>query len=237
MSRTLILRSALASAVIGGTITWLHGRTRTSRLPRHVIPIVTPVITMRFAEDVLARLEHASGDEVFVVLHTDGGEVAACVLIADALRKFARSTAVVPYMAFSGGTIVALNARRLMLGKNAALSAVDPLIYGQRARHIQPTRDREQNPLHPLATEYSKAVESYLRETLRDRLADTSPSELERAMSVFMGESAPHAWPIHAQQLAALGLSVELADPAWSGLVDQERRARRQACVPEEDHP
>jgi membrane-bound ClpP family serine protease len=234
MSRAHILRSALASAVIGGTLTWLHGRARTSRLPGHVIPIVTPVITMRFAEDVLARLEHAAGDEVFVVLHTDGGEVAACVLIADALRKFARSTAVVPYMAFSGGTIVALNARRLMLGKNAALSAVDPVIYGQRARHIQPTHDREQNPLHPLAAEYSKAVEGYLRQTLSERLTDAPPAALERAMSVFMGEAAPHAWPIHSSQLEALGIPVELAEPAWAGLVDDQRRARRHLFAAEE---
>ena len=110
MSRSLIIRSAITSALLGGSITWLLGRARSSGLPRHVIPIVTPVITMRFAEEVLERLEHAPGEEVFVVLHTDGGEVAACVLIADALRKFPRSTAVVPYMAFSGGTIVALNA-------------------------------------------------------------------------------------------------------------------------------
>ena len=115
MSRSLIIRSAITSAFIGGAITWLHQRARPSRLPQHVIPIVTPVITMRFAEEVLERLEHAPGEEVFVVLHTDGGEVAACVLIADALRKFPRSTAVVPYMAFSGGTIVALNARRRYL--------------------------------------------------------------------------------------------------------------------------
>jgi pimeloyl-ACP methyl ester carboxylesterase len=227
MSRSLILRSAITSAFIGGAITWLHQRARPSRLPRHVIPIVTPVITMRFAEEVLERLEHAPGEEVFVVLHTDGGEVAACVLIADALRKFPRSTAVVPYMAFSGGTIVALNARRLLLGKNAALSAVDPVIYGQRARHIQPTQDHEQNPLHPLAAEYSKAVEGYLRQTLSERLADAPPAALDRAMSVFMGEAAPHAWPIHASQLETLGIPVELAEPAWAGLVDDQRRARR----------
>ncbi len=235
MSRSLVIRSALASAFIGGAITWLHGRARMARLPRNVIPIVTPVITMRFAEDVLARMEHIAGDEVFVVLHTDGGEISACVLIADALRQFARSTAIVPYMAFSGGTILALNAKRLRLGKNAALSAVDPLIYGQRARHIQPTHDKEQNPLHPLAAEYSTAVEGYLRQTLGARLAGAPQAALERAMSVFMGEAAPHAWPIHAPQLEDLGISVETAEPAWASIVDDERQAQRRAFgAPEE---
>lgn len=227
MSRSPVLRSALASAFIGGTLSWIFDRARSPRPPRHVIPIVTPVITMRFAEDILERMEHVGGDEVYLVLHTDGGEIAACVLIADALRRFERSTAVVPYMAFSGGTMLALNAKRLRLGKNAALSAVDPLIYGQRARHITPKQDRDPNPLHPLAAEYSVAVEGYLRQTLTARLAGAPSAAVERAMGVFMGEAAPHAWPIHAAQLEALGIPVEPAEPAWASLVDDERRARR----------
>jgi membrane-bound ClpP family serine protease len=198
-------------------------------MPRNVISIVTPVITMRFAEEVLTQMEHIEGDEVSVVLHTDGGEISSCVLIADALRRFARSSAIVPYMAFSGGTMIALNAKRLRLGKNAALSAVDPLIYGHRAKHIPPTHEKELNPLHPLAAEYSTAVEGYLRQTLRDRLAGASPGALERAMSVFMGEAAPHAWPIHAAELDVLGIPVEVAEPAWSTFVDDERRAQQRA--------
>ena len=235
MSGAPIVRSALVSAIVGGALTWLHERARSPRPPRHVIPIVTPVITMRYAEDVLERMEHIRGDEVYLVLHTDGGEIAACVLIADAVRRFERSTAVVPYMAFSGGTMVALNAKRLRLGRNAALSAVDPLIYGQRARHITPKQDREPNPLHPLAAEYSAAVEGYLRQTLTARLSGASSAAVDRAMGVFMGEAAPHAWPIHAAQLEALGIPVETAEPAWATLVDDERRTRRYA--PEEGCP
>lgn len=232
MSRTLILQSALASAFIGGAMAWAHTRARTLTAPRNVISIVTPVITMRFAEEVLAQMEHVQGDEIAVVLHTDGGEISSCVLIADALRRFARSSAIVPYMAFSGGTMIALNAKRLRLGKNAALSAVDPLIYGHRAKHIPPTHEKEINPLHPLAAEYSTAVEGYLRQTLRDRLAAAPPGALDRAMRMFMGEAAPHAWPIHAAELEALGIPVENAEPAWSALVDGERRAQRRALPP-----
>lgn len=232
MSSELIFRSALASAFIGGAMAWAHTRARTLVIPRNVISIVTPVITMRFAEEVLAQMEHIKGDEVSVVLHTDGGEISSCVLIADALRRFARSSAIVPYMAFSGGTMIALNAKRLRLGKNAALSAVDPLIYGHRAKHIPPTYEKEMNPLHPLAAEYSSAVEGYLRQTLRDRLAAAPPGALERAMSVFMGEAAPHAWPIHAAELETLGIPVELAEPAWSTFVDDERRAQPKTLDP-----
>jgi hypothetical protein len=54
-------------------------------------------------------------------------------------------------------------------------------------------------------------------------------------MSVFMGEAAPHAWPIHAPQLEDLGIPVETAEPAWASIVDDERQAQRRAFgAPEE---
>jgi hypothetical protein len=51
-------------------------------------------------------------------------------------------------------------------------------------------------------------------------------------MSVFMGEAAPHAWPIHAAELETLGIPVEVAEPAWSTFVDDERRAQPKALDP-----
>jgi hypothetical protein len=150
MSRIVILRSALASAFIGGAITWLHGRARMARAPRNVIPIVTPVITMRFAEDMLARDgAHRRRRGVRRAAHGRRRDLRRACSSRTPSASFARSSAIVPYMAFSGGTMIALNAKRLRLGKNAALSAVDPLIYGHRAKHIPPTYEKEQNPSAP----------------------------------------------------------------------------------------
>jgi ClpP class serine protease len=36
-------------------------------------------------------------------------------------------------MALSGGTLIALGAREIAIGRNAALSAVDPVLFGRRA--------------------------------------------------------------------------------------------------------
>lgn len=40
-------------------------------------------------------------------------------------------------MALSGGTLIALGAREIAIGRNAALSAVDPVLFGRRAKHIE----------------------------------------------------------------------------------------------------
>ena len=226
MNRTIVAAALGATAFAGAALAWR--RSRQDELLRmidssNVIPIITPVIEIPTAEYVLSRMEHMPLDDVTLVLHTEGGCVTSCVMIADALRRFTRSTAIVPYMAISGGTLIALNAKKLAMGRNAVLSAVDPQIFGQRARHIP---EADEDGLHPLAQEYDSAVSQYLRITLTDRLqGHADPAALDRAMAVFMGEHAPHAWPIKATDLARLGLPVEAAGRQWAGLVDEYRLA------------
>ena len=217
---SLILALAGGGLLLGAGYAWRRSSQRMLQDPqlRALVPIFDPQIDMITAESVLARLEHIpEDDEVTVVLHTGGGLVTACVMIADALRRFPKSRAIVPYMALSGGTLIALNARRLEMGRSAALSAVDPLVDGWRAKHI-PERTAK---LHALAQEAYQAVSTYLEETLTHRLGD--PRAVERAMQVFMGHAAPHSWPVRSREVAALGLHVTHADDQWSRLVDAYR--------------
>ena len=226
MNRSLVAAALGATAFAGAALAWRKGQR--DELWRRieastVIPIIAPVIEIPTAEYVLSRMEHMPLDDVTLVLHTEGGCVTSCVMIADALRKFTRSTAIVPYMAISGGTLIALNAKKLAMGRNAVLSAVDPQIFGQRARHIP---EEDEDGLHPLAQEYDSAVNDYLRDTLRDRLGVADRGALGRAMDVFMGMKAPHAWPIKFAEIRELGLPVGLAEPTWARLVDTYRNAR-----------
>lgn len=226
MNRTIVAAALGATAFAGAALAFRRGRRDEfwrKIEASTVIPIITPVIEVPTAEYVLSRMEHMPLDDVTLVLHTEGGCVTSCVMIADALRRFTRSTAIVPYMAISGGTLIALNAKKLAMGRNAVLSAVDPQIFGQRARHIP---EADEDGLHPLAQEYDSAVSQYLRATLTDRLLGLAdPAALERAMAVFMGEHAPHAWPIKMPDLQRLGFLVESAGREWAGFVDEYRRA------------
>ena len=225
MNRTAIITAALGASALAG-VGWALRRRRGDEIIRSiegstVIPIITPVIEIPTAEYVLSRMEHMPIDEVTIVLHTEGGCVTSCVMIADALRKFTRSTAIVPYMAISGGTLIALNAKSLKMGRNAALSAVDPQIFGQRARHIPKT---DEDGFYPLAQEYDSAVSGFLEDTLRERMQSTRREALVKAMEVFMGTKAPHAWPVKLPEIRDLGLPVETAEPGWASFVDTYRR-------------
>lgn len=223
MSRTTLAMAALGGVLVGAGVAWHRSRTAAHQAIENstVIPLITPTIEIETAEEVLSRMEHIQGDEITILLHTEGGCVTACVMIADALRQFRNSTAIVPYMAISGGTMIALNARHIQMGRNAVLSAVDPQIYGQRARHIP---EKAEDGLHPFAQEYDHAVADFLKATLRARLEGRGgPVQLQRAMDVFMGEHQPHAWPIKIDKLRELDLPVSLSEKSWAKLVDAVR--------------
>jgi hypothetical protein len=43
-------------------------------------------------------------------------------------------------------------------------------------------------------------------------------------MLAFMGEQAPHEWPVYMAAVRGLGISVEPAAPFWASQVDAYRR-------------
>ena len=225
MNRAVVTALVATTALVGAGYV-LRRRAAQEAPPSRVIPIITPVIDLGVAEDVLSAMERLPDDDVTVVLHTAGGCVTSCVLIANALRQFKRSRAIVPFLAISGGTLIALNARTLEMGRNASLSAVDPIVLGQRARHIRDLGVTAEEPesLHALAREYELAMEKYVRGTLAARLPAGDPAALEQAVRVFMGEHGPHEWPIRRSQVESLGIAVESAAGMWSEYVDAYRR-------------
>jgi len=115
MHKAVMLTTLAAGALVGAGYL---GRRVQARAPLRtgIIPIVVPFIDITVAEDVLAVMERLPDDRVTLVLHTLGGCVTACVLIANALQKFKDSTAIIPYLAISGGTLIALSATRLEMG-------------------------------------------------------------------------------------------------------------------------
>ena len=219
-NKTAILTSLAAGAALLGASSYLGQRRASARAAQlaGIIPIITPFIDIETAEGVLAALEHLPDNRVTIVLHTLGGCITACVLIANALRQFSDSTAVVPYLAISGGTLIALSANRLEMGGRASLSAVDPQIMGQRVKHLAENRDKPS--IAALAREYDVSMRKYVRA----RLSDLVPADrLGPAMDLFMGEHAPHDWPIQRPEVEATGIAVSSAARKWVELVDTHR--------------
>jgi ClpP class serine protease len=73
-----------------------------------------------------------------LVLHTPGGSVAATESLVDYLRKMFDTNlrVIVPHMAMSAGTMVALAAREILMGKHSSLGPIDPQVMGVSASAV-----------------------------------------------------------------------------------------------------
>ena len=97
------------------------------------------------------KLDRSKGLDL--ILHTPGGEAGATESLVDYLRSmFGRDVrAIVPQIAMSAGTMVALSCNAIVMGKHSSLGPIDPQIGGLPAHGIieefeRARRDIEQNP-------------------------------------------------------------------------------------------
>lgn len=82
---------------------------------------------------VFAGLDFDGGLDL--ILHTPGGDIAATESIVDYLRsKFqADIRTIVPQISMSGGTIIAMAGREVLMGRHSNLGPIDPQIGGRPA--------------------------------------------------------------------------------------------------------
>ncbi len=81
------------------------------------------------------RLDRNKGLDL--LLHTPGGEVAATESLVSYLRSmFSDIRAIVPQLAMSAGTMIALAAQEIVMGKHSSLGPIDPQISGVPAHGI-----------------------------------------------------------------------------------------------------
>jgi ClpP class serine protease len=73
-----------------------------------------------------------------LILHTPGGDVAATESIIDYLHSLYNGDirAIIPQMAMSGGTLIALSCKSILMGRQSSLGPVDPQIGGMPAQGI-----------------------------------------------------------------------------------------------------
>jgi hypothetical protein len=78
------------------------------------------------------------GKGLDLILHTPGGDVAATESIIDYLHSLydGNIRAIIPQLAMSGGTLVALSCKEILMGRQSSLGPVDPQIQGMPAQGV-----------------------------------------------------------------------------------------------------
>lgn len=73
-----------------------------------------------------------------LILHTPGGDIAATESLVDYLRQMFDSDirAIVPQLAMSAGTMIALACKQIVMGKHSSLGPIDPQLGGMAAHGV-----------------------------------------------------------------------------------------------------
>lgn len=154
-----------------------------------------------------------------IVVHTPGGLMLAALQIARAIQQHpAKVTVVVPHLAMSGGTLLALAADEILMGPQAVLGPVDPQIGQYPAASIlsvaqaKPPSEMDDTTLilADVALKARAQARASVASLLVDRLGRERADELA---DVLTSGRWTHDQPITAEDAQAMGLPVSTDIP------------------------
>jgi ClpP class serine protease len=193
-------------------LTLVHGKAPLSLLGWPVYGI----IDMDDAESVLRGIRRAGDRPIDLVLHTPGGQYHAALQIARALRHHkARTRVLVPHVAMSGGTLIALGADEIVMDPDAVMGPVDPqlgdLLRGWHSaaswvKVAQQKGAEADDGTLALADVSSKLLEGTRRAVLE--LVEGKVREPDRLLERLVDGGLAHGYPLSPREMRELGLPV-----------------------------
>ena len=156
------------------------------------------------------NLEKSRGLDLF--LHTPGGEIAATESLVNYLRQMFGTDirAIVPQLAMSAGTMLALSCREIILGKHSNLGPIDPQIGGMAA--------------HGVVEEFNRAIDE-----IRNA---TDPNEKHAKVAMWQPIIAKYTPTLIGQCQKAIAWSQSMvANWLETGMFDGESDAKTKAMA------
>lgn len=172
-------------------------------------------IAIEDSELLVAQIRRTPPDKhIDLIIHTPGGVALAAEMIAMAVQKHpGKVTAIVPFYAMSGGTMIALAAHELIMEKESILGPLDPQIEGFPAgslislakRKPVETVSDQMIVLSEIAEKSVNQIGQFVITLLKDKL----PPKDRAKLAVFLtGGYVTHDTPIVSRVLREMGLKV-----------------------------
>jgi ClpP class serine protease len=177
-------------------------------------------IDVNDSEEVLRAIQMTGVDvPLDIILHTPGGLVLASLQIARALQAHkGKVTVFVPHYAMSGGTLIALAAKEIVMCKHSVLGPIDPQIGQFPAASF--LKVVEQKPIAEvddktlmMADIGRKAIQQ-LETAVFELLRRNLDEDAARALAGRLATGTwTHDYPISAEEARSLGLPVNTDMP------------------------
>lgn len=168
-----------------------------------------------------------------LILHTPGGDLAATESLVDYLYSIYGHDirVIVPQISMSAGTMIALSAKEIILGKHSNLGPIDPQMGGLACQAVlhefeEAKRDIKRNPqaaalwqaiigkYHPTFLGACKQAidwsENMVSEWLKENMCSSQPEKVEDIMKMFADhkKQKSHARHISKKECEDVGLNI-----------------------------
>ena len=178
-------------------------------------------ITIEDSEFVLMEIHRTPKEKpIDIILHTPGGLVLSAEMIGAALKEHpAKVTAIVPFYAMSGGTMIALAADEIVMEDFSVLGPLDPQINGiasgallnlLKKKPIESISD-EMVILAELAEMALQEVQAYIQWFLEDK--GLTEKQRETIAEFLVGGYVTHDHPLTLATLQGLKLPIRQGVP------------------------
>jgi ClpP class serine protease len=177
-------------------------------------------ISYEEASYLCEKIRRSKKSPLLVILHTLGGYSFPSEMIANAIKNHPnKKSACVPYVAMSGGTVIALATDKIHMGKDAFLGPIDTQYRGYPAAAF----DQLRKDKHPdaigdevLLTSYS--VDQHMKKAKERAMNVLNPhhqvkDDREFVVRELMAAGRHHAEPISAKEAKDLHIDVDTQMP------------------------
>jgi hypothetical protein len=173
------------------------------------------------ADDMSEIIEGVSGDKIDLVIQTPGGMVDAVEKFVTVLRQRGKSyRVIVPSLAKSGGTVIALSAEKILLGVNSELGPIDPQFVMPDLGAVPCQFIADDNTQQPVLRSLAKSAVERMKQLAESILSEgmlkgKTKNELDDVINKISSSDTynSHGAVIDFSEAEQLGLSVEWMKP------------------------
>jgi hypothetical protein len=167
--------------------------------------------------DLTRIMNEMDGEDFDLVLHTPGGQIFSSLAISRLIKQYpGRIRAIVPMYSMSGGSLLALSCKELLMSPNASLGPIDPQLgslfkfgsakaWEEIVKFKGKKAEDQSISFAMMGKQYTKSIQAQLN-TIID--FDLNTKQKNKLIQFLTDGNIEHAHPLTTTDLNAFGIQV-----------------------------
>jgi len=177
------------------------------------------MIDQQTLRDMSRIMNKMNGKDFDLILHTPGGEIFSSLALSRLIKQYpGRIRAIIPLYSMSGGSLLALSCRELLMTQNASLGPIDPQLgslfkFGSAKAWEEIVKfkgrkaDDQSISFAMMGKQYTASIQKHLNNIVD---FDMTASQKNKLIQFLTDGNIEHAYPLTALDLNKFGVKTEI---------------------------